>query len=179
MDPAALSTSGFCFRSNNNILPQGFNNLKKYVPGAIVSRMTCGLSLNVSSLREVVVVFIKLLDIDFLNQSSDTILKRIQSAMEMTQNAAYLVYATLRQFVVDDKGAVAIVAVGLPPYFHEDNSARGVTIALEISENKEHATAVGVTTGVCFCGCVGTAIIHTVLMFRTEVDCSFCFDISY
>jgi class 3 adenylate cyclase len=136
-------------------LTSSFNDLKKYVPGAIVSRMTCGLSLNVSSLREVVVVFIKLLDIDFLNKSSADVLARIQSAIQMTQTAAYLVFATLRQFVVDDKGAVAIVVVGLPPYFHEDNSARGVTIALEISENKDHATSVGVTTGVCFCGCVG------------------------
>ena len=28
---------------------------------------------------------------------------------------------TIRQFVIDDKGAVAIVAFGVPPFYHENN----------------------------------------------------------
>ena len=57
--------------------------------------------------------------------------------------------------VVDDKGVVAIVVVGLPPFYHEDNAARGLTCALKIQKEK-FQSSIGVTTGSCFCGCIGS-----------------------
>ena len=39
--------------------------------------------------------------------------------MRKIQEAVCHYDATLRQFIVDDKGTVAIVVFGLPPMFHE------------------------------------------------------------
>eukprot|EP00947_MAST-08B_sp_MAST-8B-sp1_P006371 g6371.t1 len=89
-------------------------------------------------------------------QSMDDYLREINSRMQMVQEAAYHFKGTLRQFIQDDKGTIAIVCVGLPPLFHEDNAARGVKIAQRVIANGVKAT-IGVTTGTCFCGIVGRA----------------------
>ena len=63
--------------------------------------------------------------------------------------------ATLRQFLIDDKGAVAIVVVGLPPVTAIKTSSRGLKIAMRILE-KGVPAQIGVTTGFCYCGTIGS-----------------------
>lgn len=69
----------------------------------------------------------------------------------------------MRQFLVDDKGAIAIVLLGLPPLYHTDDPSRGVYIALEIRQRLERIRvqkvrpSIGVTTGMTFCGAIGYA----------------------
>lgn len=70
------------------------------------------------------------------------------------QEATYHFEGTLRQFLQDDKGAVAIVVVGLPPFFHEDNAARGIKIAMRVLENNVKCST-GVTSGTVYSGVVG------------------------
>src|SRR5678809_1691338 len=59
---------------------------------------------------------------------------------------------------VDDKGITIVAALGLPPFSHEDDPARGVQAALMIRKelNKLKMNSyIGITTGRIFCGSVG------------------------
>lgn len=46
---------------------------------------------------------------------------QVNRIVRKVQEAVCHYDATLRQFIVDDKGTVAIVVFGLPPIFHEVN----------------------------------------------------------
>ena len=69
--------------------------------------------------------------------------------------------AMLRQFIIDDKGCVAIVCLGLSGFAHRDDPLRGVQLALRLSRvlqdtHNMQDSSIGITTGNCFCGVVGT-----------------------
>ena len=97
------------------------------------------------------------LEIDTKDQDKMKLVsEKIQKTVATVQEAAYHGRATLRQFIIDDKGAVAIIAVGLPPVTAVKNSSRGLKIALRILENGVPAQ-IGVTTGTCFCGTIGSS----------------------
>lgn len=93
--------------------------LRSYVPGPISSYLQKGLVLNPCT-RNVTVVFVKL---DGVKELHDPIeqLEQVQNYLCLIQESAYKVQGTLRQFVIDDKGAVAIIVIGLPPFYHENN----------------------------------------------------------
>uniref|UniRef100_K3WME2 Guanylate cyclase domain-containing protein n=1 Tax=Globisporangium ultimum (strain ATCC 200006 / CBS 805.95 / DAOM BR144) TaxID=431595 RepID=K3WME2_GLOUD len=108
--------------------------LRGYVPGTISSYLQKGLVLNPCT-RNITVVFIKLEGIKEIGDPSEQ-LEQVQRYLCLIQESAYKVQGTLRQFVIDDKGAVAIIVLGLPPFYHENN----------------------VTTGNAFCGSVGSGV---------------------
>ena len=64
----------------------------------------------------------------------------------------------VRQFIVDDKGAVLIGAFGVAPFGHEDDERRGMMAAVEIHTVLKRCgtdCCIGVATGNVFCGNVG------------------------
>ncbi|RLN02489.1 hypothetical protein BBJ28_00009249 [Nothophytophthora sp. Chile5] len=93
--------------------------LRNYVPGTIVSHLEKGLALTSCRLN-ITVAFVKL---DGVVEMPDPQLQlqTIHRAMCSIQECAYKAQGTLRQFVIDDKGAIAIIALGLPPFYHENN----------------------------------------------------------
>lgn len=93
--------------------------LRGYVPGTISSYLQKGLVLNPCT-RNITVVFIKLEGVHEMTDAAEQ-LEHVQKYLCLIQESAYKVQGTLRQFVIDDKGAVAIVVIGLPPFYHENN----------------------------------------------------------
>lgn len=93
--------------------------LRSYVPGTIASYLQKGLTLTSCTLH-ITVVFARLEGVVEMTDPSAQ-LQQIHKYMCVIQESAYKVQGTLRQFVIDDKGAVAIIAIGLPPFYHEDN----------------------------------------------------------
>jgi class 3 adenylate cyclase len=93
--------------------------LRCYVPGAIVSHLQKGLALTPCRLN-VTVAFVKLEGVVEI-KDAQTQLQTIHQNLCTIQECAYKAQGMLRQFVIDDKGAIAIVAIGLPPFFHENN----------------------------------------------------------
>jgi energy-coupling factor transporter ATP-binding protein EcfA2 len=82
----------------------------------------------------------------------------LNRAFGTVQNAIYSQKAVLRQFVVDDKGAVAVIVAGFPPYTYSDQPSRAVAVALVIRNRLATFgvdVQIGVTTGTVFCGNVG------------------------
>lgn len=80
--------------------------------------------------------------------------------------------ATLRQFVLDDKGFVAILVFGLPPNMHEDDASRALRIATILQQERPVVqtkkttsgylgpTRIGITSGTCFCGPIGLRAVR-------------------
>ncbi|TYZ65614.1 hypothetical protein PybrP1_012552 [[Pythium] brassicae (nom. inval.)] len=101
--------------------------LRGYVPGTISSYLQKGLVINPCT-RNVTVVFIKLEGVKEIEDPAEQ-LEQVHKYLCRIQESAYKVQGTLRQFVIDDKGAVAIVVIGLPPFYHENNALRGVKLA--------------------------------------------------
>ena len=128
-------------------------SLRPYIPGAVINRLTAGQSSWIAELRRVTVLFINLPDID-----QDTALEKAQDIARRIQRSVYHYEGSINKINVDDKGITIVAALGLPPFSHEDDPARGVKAALMI--RKELAdlhvpSYIGVTTGRIFCGSVG------------------------
>jgi class 3 adenylate cyclase/tetratricopeptide (TPR) repeat protein len=138
----------------NLVIPDGLeNSLRPYIPGAVINRLTAGQSSWIAELRRVTVLFINLPDID-----QNTELESAQNISKLIQRSVYRYEGSINKINVDDKGITIIAALGLPPFSHEDDPARGVQAALMIRKELANLNApsyIGVATGRIFCGSVG------------------------
>lgn len=65
----------------------------------------------------------------------------------------------LRQYLVDDKGCVAICGFGVPGYCHSDDSVRALEAAVRITQNLRYynlQSRIGIAVGHVYCGLVGS-----------------------
>ncbi len=75
------------------------------------------------------------------------------------QRGVYHYEGSLNKFLVDDKGATLIIVFGLPPLAHEDDPERAVLAAMFIADEMHKMKMecfIGVTSGMAFCGPVGS-----------------------
>ena len=137
------------------IRPEMVAAIRSYLPGALLARLDAGLSDWVAELRRVTVLFI---NVEGVPYDAADILERLQHDMLELQAIMYRYEGSLNQFIVDDKGTLLIVALGLPPLTHEDDAVRGVQMALDIQQRLRErglGGAIGITTGRIFCGSRG------------------------
>ena len=79
----------------------------------------------------------------------------------LVQRAVYRYEGSINKINVDDKGITIVAALGLPPFSHEDDPARGAMAALMIRKELVSLgvhSSIGVTTGRIFCGSIGNDI---------------------
>jgi len=129
------------------------NSLRPYIPGAIINRLTAGQSAWIAELRRVTVLFVNLPDLD-----QHTKLELSQQIAKLLQRSVYRYEGSINKINVDDKGITLVAALGLPPFSHEDDPARGVQAALTIRRELKALNVrsyIGVATGRIFCGSVG------------------------
>ncbi|MGB8983869.1 MAG: adenylate/guanylate cyclase domain-containing protein, partial [Anaerolineales bacterium] len=129
------------------------NSLRPYIPGAVINRLAAGQSSWIAELRRVTVLFIGLPDLD---QRTD--LESAQNIARLVQRSVYRYEGSINKINVDDKGITIVAALGLPPFSHEDDPARGVQAALMIRKeltNLHIRSQIGITTGHIFCGSIG------------------------
>jgi len=136
------------------LIPDGAEgSLRPYIPGAIINRLTAGQSSWIAELRRVTVLFINLPDIDQNTELGDA-----QNLARLIQRSVYRYEGSINKINVDDKGITIVAALGLPPFSHEDDPARGVQAALMIRKelvSLKVRSYIGVTTGRIFCGSIG------------------------
>lgn len=150
-----LNKPSSIFRSlKSPVMPEGAeNSLRPYIPGAVINRLTAGQSSWIAELRRVTVLFINLPGVD-----QDTGLESAQEIARLIQRSVYHFEGSINKINVDDKGITIVAALGLPPFSHEDDPARGVKAALmirkELTSLKVPST-IGIATGRIFCGSVG------------------------
>lgn len=153
------------------VIPDGAeNSLRPYIPGAVINRLTAGQSSWIAELRRVTVLFINLPDID-----QDTALESAQDIARLIQRSVYHYEGSINKINVDDKGITIVAALGLPPFSHEDDPARGVQAALMI--RRELTTLrvpsyIGITTGRIFCGSVGNDLRREYTIIGNAVNLS-------
>ena len=135
-------------------IPDGAeSSLRPYIPGAIINRLTAGQSSWIAELRRVTVLFINLPEID-----QKTELAVAQNLARLIQRSVYRYEGSINKINVDDKGITLVAALGLPPFAHEDDPARGVQAALMIRKELVRLnvrSSIGITTGRIFCGSIG------------------------
>jgi predicted ATPase/class 3 adenylate cyclase len=132
--------------------------LHAYVPEPARARLAVGHGAWLGELRHVTALFAHVGGLDHLHASAP---QRLQAVLRAAQPIVQRCQGHLHELVVDDKGVVLVALFGLPPAGHEDGAARGTRAALDLCAALDaigHPGAVGVTTGVCFCGVVGSAI---------------------
>lgn len=130
--------------------------MRAFIPGAIRSRIDAGQTDWLAELRKITVLFINLPDFNH-----ETPLEQAQEAMCALQTSLYRYEGSINKISVDDKGASLVAALGLPPLSHEDDAARGVRAALAMQEalkNLGLRSSIGITSGLTFCGSVGSTI---------------------
>ncbi|MBM2848389.1 MAG: putative adenylate/guanylate cyclase [Anaerolineales bacterium] len=135
--------------------PEVESALKAYIPAAITRRLAAGQNAWLAELRRITVLFVQIVGLEHAPT-----LERLQTVMHSLQTVLYQYEGSVRQFILDDKGAVLIGALGLPPLAHEDDAARGVQAALDMRARLAElglTTTIGITTGKAFCGSVGSA----------------------
>ncbi len=136
------------------VIPDGAeNSLRPYIPGAVINRLTAGQSSWIAELRRVTVLFINLPDLD-----QETALENAQNIARLIQRSTYHYEGSINKINVDDKGITIVAALGLPPFSHEDDPARGVQAALMIRRELSTLNVpsyIGIATGRIFCGSVG------------------------
>lgn len=150
-----LNKPSSIFSSNvTPVIPEGAeNSLRAYIPGAIINRLSAGQSGWIAELRRVTVLFINL-----PNLNQDTALDISQNIARLIQRSVYRYEGSINKINVDDKGITIVAALGLPPFAHEDDPARGVQAALMIRKELNGLKVrsnIGITTGRIFCGSIG------------------------
>ncbi len=146
--------SSIFWMPENPVIPEGSeNSLRPYIPGAIINRLTAGQGSWIAELRRVTVLFINLPDLD-----QHTKLENAQNIARLIQRSVYRYEGSINKINVDDKGITIVAALGLPPFSHEDDPARGVQAALMVRKeltNRGVHSFIGITTGRIFCGSIG------------------------
>eukprot|EP00002_Diphylleia_rotans_P041010 TRINITY_DN9867_c0_g1_i1.p1 TRINITY_DN9867_c0_g1~~TRINITY_DN9867_c0_g1_i1.p1 ORF type:complete len:1580 (-),score=236.44 TRINITY_DN9867_c0_g1_i1:115-4854(-) len=83
----------------------------------------------------------------------------LQKCIELIQDVAHRLEGFLRQFLMDDKGCVAIIVFGSPGFSHIDDAHRVVEAAWSIFNGLDGLgidCSIGCTTGRVFCGDIGS-----------------------
>eukprot|EP00948_MAST-09A_sp_MAST-9A-sp1_P004237 g4237.t1 len=86
-------------------------------------------------------------------------LQQIQNVLTQFQRICYYYEGSLNKCIVDDKGVLILAAFGLPPFSHVDDSIRALRFAIALRKSikrKWQKSLIGVTTGSCFCGMIGS-----------------------
>lgn len=111
-----------------------------------------------AEIRKIITVFIGI-----ENLEDDFNCGNLARPLETYQIIAATVHyygGSLRQFVVDDKGCVAIVSFGTPGACHENNIPRAIqcaiTVQFSLRRNLDVSTRIGISHGTAFCGLVGS-----------------------
>ncbi|ORX57168.1 adenylyl cyclase [Piromyces finnis] len=134
-----------------------YNIWKEYINEGALSKIESGTKnlIKFSELRRITTVFVKISNIRFENSND---LSLAQESLDAVQRALVLQEGILRQFLIDDKGAIILIYFGLPPLSHENDAQVGIEAALEICKNMKRVNdnfTIGVGTGMTWVGGIG------------------------
>jgi hypothetical protein len=153
------------------ISPAHVELYKNYINGSALFKLQADISqsklfhvqsnlsdlLSLHELRQVTTVFIRLGSNLQRWDGRDALLQAHQ-IITIVQKAMRRYEGSLRQFHVDDKGAVILAFFGLPPLAHLNDAVHGIKAVLEIHSEFSgflDEFSIGITTGVVSIGGVG------------------------
>lgn len=122
-------------------------------------------------LRTICTVFIRIGSLRRWENAA--LLTDAQKAMETVLAALIKYEGSLRQFHVDEKGAVILCFFGLPPQAHENDTSFGIKAALQICSEFDGLFddfSIGITTGVVAIGGVGNSVRTEYAVVSNQVE---------
>ena len=128
--------------------------------------------------RSVVVVFCTIKGLEAaLGEGGQAALTAVQEALHVSLPCIRANGGSLRQYMLDDKGMVLIWTLGLQQHKYSawlaDSSSRGLKACLAVAEALQavglHAQ-MGITSGMAFCGLVGTSYRHEYTVMGPAVN---------
>ena len=140
-------------RHLHGIVDSSLEVAKTYVPKNVLQLLS--VDDFQSYLREVTVVFVNFHGVEDLTLFNlDRLYKSVMGCVD-TEGA------TLKEFTVDDKGAVAVIALGFPGGVTglSDFAGRAIRVALYIREKAALLgvfVGIGIATGMAYCGMIGS-----------------------
>lgn len=139
----------------HNSPPTVVDAAKLFVSRPVLSAIYSDSLDRTAELRQVVTMFVSL---DSYSPADHKDPLELQPFFKVVQEALHQSGGYLRQFVVDDKGCVVVAMWGVPQFSYSNNCLRGLFCGVAISKRSQELqlkTSVGLTSGYCYCGCVG------------------------
>ena len=152
------------FGKNNTLIQRNYPSLQldrallmhRFVPKPVSYALTGCYIDRIAELRDVTTVFINL---DNYNTQTYGDPCSLQPFFEMIQRTCSSTGGYMRQFLIDDKGCVAILMWGLPSFSHQNNCFRALKAVSSIQiigKSMGIQCSIGITVGSCCCGLIGS-----------------------
>ena len=132
-----------------------YDIMQYFVPLPAFNALSSGSLENIAELRIITVMFLRL---DSYSSTLHQDPVTLQPFFLLFQEVLSESDGFLRQFLVDDKGCVAIAMWGVTSFTFTDNCSRGLFCAVTMSKRIAevgHSCSIGLTTGNVYCGNVG------------------------
>jgi hypothetical protein len=138
--------------------------LRKFIHVSAISAIESRTSVLMSEMRYVATVFVQFEGADLLSDLNEGRSTRAQRVLVTVLNTVDMFGGSLRQFVVDDKGCVAILCFGLMGLASKkssssNNCVRAVLCSIHLQKllaiNEEVPCFLGIAYGKVYCGTVG------------------------
>eukprot|EP01031_Cornospumella_fuschlensis_P038403 gene38403-46672_t len=145
--------------------------LLKFVPRPVKHALRSDMLDRIGELRQVTTLFLSLDSFSKHTEGKDPLL--LQPFFSKAQKHLDTSGGYLRQFLVDDKGCVLIAMWGVPSFTYANNCSRALYFAVSLLHSAEelgHKVSIGVTTGLVFCGCVGSLQRRDYVGIGTDVN---------
>eukprot|EP00054_Salpingoeca_dolichothecata_P023737 m.159329 g.159329 ORF g.159329 m.159329 type:complete len:1404 (+) comp24791_c0_seq2:67-4278(+) len=143
--------------------------MRRYIPNAILKKLDSHQKDHLSDILDVAVIFVNVQGLELVADDQGDVKKAVAAGQMMMLEIQRIVYqfeGSVNKLLVDDKGLLAMCALGLPPMPHPDDAARAVYTALELKRSLpitlkqkmelDIQVSVGVSSGRAFCGVVGS-----------------------
>ncbi|CAM9413819.1 unnamed protein product [Chrysoparadoxa australica] len=147
--------------------------LQAYVPAPALKYIKQGVDLTKDSVAEIRNVTTLFLRLNMMNGTcgDDNEPMGVQQQFLRLQGLVKAWDGMIRQFVVDDKGCVLIICLGVPSFSHENDAERAINLGLQIrQELTDCTTSIGISTGCVFCGIVGNDARHDYAMVGDAIN---------
>ena len=147
--------------------------MNSYVAGRLTDTLDLGKDLvhQVSEFRFVTVLFCSIRHKNAYQwpTSADMVSKAANEVFKLLKMTG----GDINKALVDDKGFVILGAFGLPFYSHEDDQLRAISCAVKIAQVIREmglVSSIGVTSGRCYCGIVGSVSRREFTMIGDTVN---------
>lgn len=148
-------------------------DLRKFVHETARSAIETHTSALLSEMRDISTVFINIIGLEESFRTGQW--NRPQQALKLVLSGLIKYGGSLRQFVVDDKGVVAIGVFGLYGSSSSNNSVQSIKASYYITEEFKKINLlarIGITQGMVYCGLVGSGLRCEFTVIGTSVNLS-------
>jgi len=144
--------------------------MERFVPKPVQVAIQDDTLDKIAELRDVTTVFISLDNYSIRTHSDPSTL---QPFFEMVQRNCAVTGGYVRQFLVDDKGCVAILMWGVPSFSYPNNCFRALVTCASIQilcKGIGDQCSIGITFGSCCCGLIGSSLRQDYVILGASVN---------